>query len=212
MSDEKAEPAVYRQLSADMREGLKDIYQQISTASQNKPLPDSGTDALFHEATAQLAEVLKATETATMSIMEIVERHLDIQEQNVELLALVREGNISPSQIATLEANNQQMGDDLTSVLTTLSFQDITGQRIKRVVTALNAIENTVVELYISSGLIMEGAAKNPQKDSESLQTEARQAVEDFREQRKKGDSLKGPDKDGVSQSAIDDMLSQLGM
>ena len=82
MSDKKAEPAVYRQLSADMRQGLKDIYQQISTASQSKPLTDADTDALFHEATAQLAEVLKATESATMSIMEVVERHLDLQAQN----------------------------------------------------------------------------------------------------------------------------------
>ncbi|MDD4701925.1 MAG: chemotaxis protein CheZ, partial [Desulfovibrio sp.] len=127
MSDEKAEPAVYRQLSADMREGLKGIYQQISTASQNTSAVDSNTDALFHEATAQLAEVLKATEKATMSIMEIVERQLDIQEKNAELLALVHQGTIAPSQIATLEDNNRQMGDDLSSVLTTLSFQDITG-------------------------------------------------------------------------------------
>ncbi|WP_291440703.1 protein phosphatase CheZ [Desulfovibrio sp.] len=208
MSEKKAEPAVYRQLSTDM---LKDIYQQISTASDSQPPVDSGTDALFHEATDQLDEVLKATESATMSIMEIVERHLDMQEQNAELLALVREGTISPAQTAMLEANNRQMGDDLTSVLTTLSFQDITGQRIKRVVAALNKIENTVVELYLSSGLIMEGAEKDPQKDAAALQDEARQAVEEFRQQRK-AENLKGPDKNGVSQSAIDDMLSQLGM
>ncbi|OXS28801.1 MAG: chemotaxis protein CheZ [Desulfovibrio sp. MES5] len=212
MSDKKAEPAVYRQLSADMRQGLKDIYKQISTASQSKPLTDTDTDALFHEATAQLAEVLKATESATMSIMEVVERHLDLQAQNAELLSAVREGRASQGQISRLEGNNALLGDDLTGLLTALSFQDITGQRIKRVVSALNKIENTVVELYISSGLIMEGAEKDPNKDTESLQTEARKAVEDFRQHRKKADGLQGPDTNGVSQSAIDDMLSQLGI
>ncbi len=211
MSEKKAEPAVYRQLSTDMRQGLKDIYHQISTASDSQSPVDSGTNALFHEATDQLDAVLKTTESATMSIMEIVERHLDMQEQNTELLALAREGTISPEQIATLEAHNRQMGDDLTSVLTTLSFQDITGQRIKRVVVALNKIENTVVELYLSSGLIMEGAEKDPQKDAAALQNEARQAVEEFRQNRKP-ENLKGPDKSGVSQGAIDDMLSQLGL
>ena len=211
MSEEKAEPAVYRQLSTDMRQGLKDIYQQISTASDSQPPVDASTDALFHEATDQLDEVLKTTESATMSIMEIVERHLDMQEQNAELLTLVQKGTISPEQIAMLEDNNRQMGDDLNSVLTTLSFQDITGQRIKRVVTALNKIENTVVELYLSSGLIMEGAEKFPQKNAAALQDEARQAVEEFRQHRK-AESLKGPDKNGVSQGAIDDMLSQLGI
>ena len=78
-------------------------------------------------------------------------------------------------------------------------------------VAALNKIENTVMELYHSSGLIMEGAEKDPQKDAAALQDEARQAVEEFRQQRK-AENLKGPDKNGVSQSAIDDMLSQLGM
>jgi chemotaxis protein CheZ len=209
MSDEKPEATVYRQISSDMREGLKDIYQRISTASKDQPLPATQPDALFLEASSQLDEVLKATEAATMSIMEIVERHLDLQEQNAELLTALREGNANASQIASLEANNSRLGDDLTALLTTLSFQDITGQRIKKVVTALNQIESMVVELYVSSGLIMEGAEKNPEKNVEKLQSEARQAVETFRQNR---NELKGPDKDGVSQGAIDDMLSQLGL
>lgn len=96
--------------------------------------------------------------------------------------------------------------------MTALSFQDITGQRIKRVVAALNKIENSVVELYVASGLIMDGAEKNPDKDALALQSEARKAVEDFRQNRKVASTLKGPDKDSVSQGAIDDLLAQLGM
>ena len=104
------------------------------------------------------------------------------------------------------------MGDDLTTLLTILSFQDITGQRIKKVVEALNKIEKSVVELYVSSGLIMEGAEKNPHKDVQTLQDEARKAVEDFRQNRRVSSELKGPDANGFSQNAIDDMLAQLGM
>ena len=77
---------------------------------------------------------------------------------------------------------------------------------------ALNAIEDSVVQLYISSGLIMEGAERDPAKDSDTLQAEAQKAVDDFRENRKAGSELKGPDKDGISQNAIDDMLAQLGL
>ena len=91
MADHADEPTVYRQLSTDMRQGLKDIYQQISTASSDQVSPVPETDALFHEASDQLGEVLKATETATMSIMEIVEKHLDLQAESAELLAAVRE-------------------------------------------------------------------------------------------------------------------------
>jgi len=208
MSDEKTEAAVYKQISSDMRQGLKDIFQRIATASKGQALPALNTDALFLEASNQLDEVLKDTEEATMRIMEIVERHMDLQAQSTQLLDELGNG-ASAEAVTALQANNQQLGDDLTALLTALSFQDLTGQRIKRVVTALNQIETIVVELYVSSGLILDGAEKDPHKDVQELQEEARQAVKEFQQGRS---DLKGPDKEGVSQTAIDDMLSQLGM
>ena len=216
MSEQKRQEAVYRQLSADMRQGLKDIYQQISTASAADGAAPA-TDALFHEASAQLDEVLRDTEAAAMSIMEIVEKQLELQAESAELIAAAGE---APG-MERLAAINDELGSDLTTLLTTLSFQDITGQRIKKVVTALNGIERQVVDLYVASGLVMDGAEKDPAKDAQTLQDEARQAVADFRESRKQpeaggegkpgGSELKGPDKNGVSQAAIDDMLAQLG-
>ncbi|MGE9984456.1 protein phosphatase CheZ [Desulfovibrio sp. SGI.169] len=212
MAEQRDEPAVYKQLSTEMRQGLKNIYQQISSASSEQGTPASDTDALFHEASDQLGEVLKTTETAAISIMEIVEKHLDLQAESAALLGAVRDGTATDSQKTRLTEINSQLGNDLTTLLTTLSFQDITGQRIKRVVAALDKIEKSVVELYLSSGLIMEGAEKHPDKDARTLQDEARKAVEDFRQSRKVSSELKGPDKNGFSQSAIDDMLAQLGM
>ncbi len=212
MSEQKRQAAVYRQLSADMRQGLKDIYQQISTASAAEGAPPA-TDALFHEASAQLDEVLKDTEAAAMSIMELVEKHLALQAESARILEDAAAGG---GDMARLAAINGVLGEDLTTLLTTLSFQDITGQRIKKVVAALNAIERRVVDLYVSSGLIMDGVEKDPAKDAQTLQDEARQAVADFREHRDKpevrGSELKGPDRNGISQGAIDDMLAQLGL
>ena len=212
MAEQRDESAVYKQLSTEMRQGLKNIYQQISSASSDQGTPVSDTDALFHEASDQLGEVLKATETAAVNIMEIVEKHLDLQTESAALLEAVRSGTAADTQTARLAEINNQLGDDLTTLLTILSFQDITGQRIKKVVEALNKIEKSVVELYVSSGLIMEGAVKNPHKDVQTLQDEARKAVEDFRQNRRVSSELKGPDANGFSQNAIDDMLAQLGM
>lgn len=206
MSEQKRQEAVYRQLSADMRRGLKDIYQQISTASAAEGTAPA-TDALFHEASAQLGEVLRDTESAAMKIMEIVEKHLELQAESSQLIAAAGEGE-GMARLATI---NDELGADLTTLLTTLSFQDITGQRIKKVVTALNGIERQVVDLYVASGLIMDGAEKDPAKDAQTLQDEARQAVADFRESRQGGSELKGPDRNGISQGAIDEMLAQLG-
>ncbi|MDR1777104.1 MAG: protein phosphatase CheZ [Desulfovibrio sp.] len=214
----QANATVYRELSATMRQGLKDIYQQISTAS-SEASPDAelqapATDILFHEASAQLDEVLKATESAAMSIMEIVEKHLELQAESAAILERMRSGGASESQEERLREINDLLGQDLTVLLTDLSFQDITGQRIKKVVAALNQIESRVVELYVSSGLVMEGAEKDPSRDAASLRDEADKAVRNFKNTRKEGTSgqLKGPDAGGCSQDAIDDMLSQLGL
>lgn len=213
---DKAEPGqsgsdmtVYKQLSADMRAGLKNIYQQISTASAGDMLPK--TDLLFTEASDQLDEVVKTTEQAAMTIMEVVEKQLELTRECGELIDRLRKKN-EDADLSRLEEINAGLRDDLTRVLTALSFQDLTGQRIKKVVAALNSIETSVVELYLSSGLVMDGAEKDPQKDAQTLQAEAQQAVRDFSENRKIVSELKGPDKNGVSQSAIDDMLAQLGL
>ncbi len=212
MSENKPENTVYKQVSADIRDGLRDIYQQISTASKDQPQVVEQPKELFLEASSQLTEVLKATETATMHIMEIVERHLELQGQNVELLEKLRNGENVALHTSTLIEHNHKLGDDLTALLTTLSFQDITGQRIKRVVSALEQIEAKVVELYVSSGLMMEGAEKDPMKNVAELQSEAKQAMQEFRKGQQVRSELKGPDTHGVSQNAIDDMLSQLGL
>lgn len=203
---------IYKQLSEDMRDGLKNIYQQISTASSESDEQAKPTAALFTEASAQLGEVVKDTESAAMNIMEIVEKQFELATESTTLLASLRKKLGDDEDLARLSIINSQLGQDLTSVLTALSFQDITGQRIRKVVNALNAIESSVVELYLSSGLVMEAAEKDPDKDAKELQAEAKKAVEDFRDNRKHHSELKGPDKNGVSQKAIDDMLAQLGL
>ena len=212
MSEQTNDP-IYKQLSNEMREGLRDIYQEISSASrQGGEEQQTEARALFQEATAQLQEVLQSTEEAATNILEIVERNEMNQEETARILAEIRENGASPAKIARLEAMNQTLGDDLMSLTLQLSFQDLTGQRIKRVVSALNKIENTVVNLYVKSGLVMEGAESDPGKDVELLNEEAEKAMEEFRNHRVKHSELKGPDKEGASQSVIDDMLAQLGM
>ena len=205
---------MYKKLSNDMRQGLKDIYQQISNASQQEGLtgePDAR--ALFREATSQLDEVLKSTEEATTNILEIVERNEENQEEAATLLENLGEKSDAQEEIERLKEINAQLSEDLTNLTLQLSFQDLTGQRIKRVVSALNRIEDTVVNLYVTSGLIMEGAENDPEKDAETLKADAEKAMEEFRQGRVEMKSeLKGPDRNAISQKVIDDMLAQLGM
>ena len=212
MADERGGEQVYKQLSTEMREGLRDIYRQLSSASKEQGDARPETRALFQEATSQLNEILAATEKATMTIMEIVEKQLSLQEESSALLTAVNAGSATEEQKERLAAINSQLGEDLTTLLTSLSFQDIAGQRVKKVVAALTKIEESVVELYVSSGLIMDAAAKDPAGDAQKIRDEAKKAMDDFRQNRQVSSELKGPDASGISQDAVDDMLAQLGL
>lgn len=198
---------VYKQLSEDMREGLRDIYKKLSSASSEASNRRASTDALFSEASDQLREVARATEEAAMSIMDIIEKQ---EEKAREAADIIRQATarLEDQQKDRLLALNNDLQKDLSAVLTALSFQDLTGQRIKRVVRALEGIEKSVIDLYVSSGLMLEGAEKDPEKDAKTLELEAKEAMDNFQ----KTSELKGPDRNGKTQAAIDDMLAQLGL
>lgn len=204
-----SDSVVYRQLSEGMRNGLKDIYHQVSSASDAVKKNDHGANALFSEASDQLREVVRTTEEAAMNIMAIVEKQQEKMLERREFFKGIIP-RLSAEEVEKITELNSSLEHDLVEVLTALSFQDLAGQRIKKVSEALNAIEKSVLELYLSSGLMLEGAEKDPAKDVETLQAEAQQAIDNFRGQ--KNSQLKGPDANGIPQGAIDDMLAQLGL
>jgi chemotaxis protein CheZ len=148
--------------------------------------------------------------------MELVEKQLTLQEESAMLLRELAAGKggkeAKTRRVDRLSQINDALATDLTSILTALSFQDLTGQRIRKVVHALKGIEHSVVELYISSGLTMKRAETDPQQDAQELEADVRKAVEGFRSSRSDASALKGPDSKGASQGDIDDMLAQLGL
>ena len=195
----------YRAISKDLQEGLKSIYKEISAATINGAAePTAGpapvADVMFSEASSQLGAILQTTEKATESIMSLVEKHLDLNDRNMALLDSLDTGTARP-EIAELRAGSEALGEDLMEIMTTLSFQDLTGQRIKRIVAALRQIEKVVFELYMATGLSMKAMEQNPE-----------QSVEEIRQASKaRATELKGPQA-ASSQTDVDDLLSQLGL
>ena len=102
------------------------------------------------------------------------------------------------------------LGDDLVALMTAMSFQDITGQRIKKAVSAIKQLEATVLELYVSSGLMMKAYEEQPGQNIANLEEQARVAVADIT-RKVVGSELKGPDS-GSSQGDIDALLAQFGL
>lgn len=195
----------FRKVNDDMRHGLEEIYLEIKQAKRESYCPTSThpveTDELLSEASDQLDEILKSTEDATVRIMDIVEKHQEMIAKSGELLRDFRSGGASKANVDKLIELNDTHTSDLIEIMTALSFQDLTGQRIKRIVTALKRIEEVVTDVYISTGLIVKKRDEKPELNTEQLEKETQETVS----------KLKGP-QNGTSQNEVDDLLKQLGL
>ena len=192
-----------RRLNEEMMTGLQDIYQQIHQARKTDSgiLDKNESELLFNEASKQLDEIMATTEEAASHILNIIEKQQEVAPENAELIRLASERKLNRKEIDRLFELNDLIDEDLTDILTALSFQDLTGQRIKKIITTLKTIESKVFELFMSTGLAMRAHAKEPGKDMETIQTEAK----------RKASELKGPTLD-ANQKDVDDLLAELGL
>lgn len=201
----------FKRLSDDLQKGLKDIYDEIATAKHETKPPSSAAsmceapaenpDQWISEASDQLDAILKTTEQATVDIMEIVEPHLDMQAESATHLADLAARLPDDPAVMALMAREDKLGEDLMRIMTALSFQDLTGQRIKRIIAALKKIETIVFETYVAANLQIQARAAAPDRDLKEVAEEAK----------KKASELKGP-QIAASQGSVDDLLAQLGL
>ena len=133
--------------------------------------------------------------------MDTVESHQDMLEELKPLVARAEKEKLSAADLKKLRKFISTQEEDLSGVLTALSFQDLTGQRVKKVLAALQSIEVTVFELYMSTGIALKEHAREPAKDTDLIQTHAKQVVSE----------LKGPSRE-ANQGSVDDLLAQLGL
>lgn len=159
------------------------------------------TTELISEASDQLDEILKATEEAAVEVMDIVEGQMDAQAEMSMVISKIQSGEAGSEELAMLATANQRLSEDLLKIMTALSFQDLTGQRIKRIVSAIKQVEKITLDLFLTTGLKIKGMDEHPDKDIQTLEAETKQKVS----------SLQGPSKD-TNQKDVDDLLSQLGL
>ncbi len=206
-----AEGEFYRHMNDEMRQGLQSMYKELASAASGpaQQIPDKeATGKLFSEATDQLNEVMATTFEATESIMTATEGLLDRQQEIAELLVAIQD-SVPQGAAEKLAAHSTATEEALTGILTSLSFQDLTGQRLKKVVSALGDIQSSIFEMYVSSGLMLKTHEEMPEKDLEEITRESRRRLEEIKEI--KGSELKGPSK-GTSQSDVDSLLADLGL
>lgn len=205
-----AESEFYRQVNDEMRLGLRGIYQEISSASapaQGDSVDTGATQKLFKDTTRQIEEIMQTTLEATEKIMNTVENLLKQQEEAGSIIATLDADPKTEAALAKLDALNQSLEQSLTNIITDLSFQDLTGQRLKKVVAAITSIRETVFDLYVSTGLMLKSREEEPEKDLTLIAEESHRKVKEI-----KDSELKGPSQDGASQNEVDDLLASLGL
>lgn len=198
-----AEGEFHRRLGQELQTGLKEIYKELAQVRSEQGTAEGLPAELLSEATDQLDQVLKTTERATVEIMEIVEVNMDRaakDEEDIARLSGMMDSGAAEV-LASLAQGNAALSGDLLKIMTTLSFQDLTGQRIARIFDALRRVEKLTVDLMVNAGIKLKAKAENPEMDLNQLQAQAEATVSD----------LKGP-QSGTSQANVDSLLAELGL
>jgi len=135
------EGAFYRQLNDQMRKNLSKIYDEINSVKKglDQAMPADAA-GMLSQTEDKLAAIISLTEKATLEIMDHVEWLLD---RITGLAATAPE----------VAAFAQEASDKLLMIMTALSFQDITGQHIRRTIGVIKTVEEAVLELYVSTGM-----------------------------------------------------------
>lgn len=97
--------------------------------------------------------VIKRTEEAANKTMSIVEGHILNMD---EMAANLRRLSGPEDAVAYLREFKNRIEDDFTEIITTQSFQDITGQAISKVIELVGEVESELVRLVTTFGVKVE--------------------------------------------------------
>jgi chemotaxis protein CheZ len=201
-------------LIIDFRKELKSKIHPELTDIAEKYIP---------EAADQLEDIIESTEKAANKIMDNLEGMQADFEELDEIVDSFRNGPVQtmpgkshefgggsisqtkPNTSALLDRMKPRIDNSkslISDSFIQMSFQDLTGQRIKRIISLVNEMESRIKNMVISFGIKLGERQKNPHISSGELQ----KAIDE------KVTELAGPQKEGkgLDQSGIDELLGNL--
>jgi len=126
----------------------------------------------------QLKVVIERTEAAANKTMGIVEKYILIMDELASHIRNLKEPEESIKYLKTFKAG---LEDDMTEILTTQSFQDLTGQTIKKVIKLVGDIEEELVKLITTFGVKPElGSAEKVGTPEKVSQEDVNDLLKDF--------------------------------
>lgn len=172
----------YEQLKSALTDVGRFIKQGRKSLAESNP--DDILDKYLPDSTAELEAVVKATEKASNDIMDACD-------------------NIEAAASKAGEAEKQIIMAETAKIFAACGFQDITGQRVSKVVSYLNEVElkSLVLVKHLKDFFDREGTLAEEYANNEPANAE----VELTDEELKNGPQLEGQ---GLSQADVDAMLN----
>jgi len=198
MARAMSEGDFHRQISSKVHGELESLAAYIGKTMSNLQLLDPSVrlsaERDIPAASQQLSDVVKSTEEATNTIISLTDTLMDHQAtlgESIEKLKLPkprsREYQDLIDQIEQLHMEDEQT---LMEIVTSLSFQDLTGQRINKIVSMVATVQDKLRDLIQAFGIKAEEAVKDPVPES-SPEPSADEAVK-------------------LAQDSVDSLLNQL--
>jgi chemotaxis signal transduction protein/chemotaxis regulatin CheY-phosphate phosphatase CheZ len=155
-------------IQAVTKKGQGDLFQEVGKITRKlhdtiksfkealDPKIKDFAQADIPSAVDRLQFVIDKTEEAANKTMSVVEKYVLRMD---ELSAHIRKVEGPPETVAYLKEFKNTLEDDFTEIITTQSFQDLTGQTIKKVITLVGDIETELVRLVASFGVKLESGS-----------------------------------------------------
>ncbi len=201
-------------LLSDFRSELKDKIHPDLTEIATKYIPQTSD---------QLESIIETTEMATNKIMDNLEGMRSDIQHTAGIIDLLKQGQVSmpkPSGdngnsrlndeavglllpvLGDLESDTKKLQALISDSFVQMSFQDLTGQRIKKIINIISRMEDKITRMIISFGIKLSEKEKNPDISRADLQKAVDEKVE----------LLAGPQRagEGMDQAEIDALLANL--
>ncbi|MCC6501697.1 MAG: protein phosphatase CheZ [Deltaproteobacteria bacterium] len=159
-------------MSGNLNEVLNKLREELSSLASFIDKTRQGIDNLettvkigserFPEASNQLSAVTGELENAANKIMTILEGLMSEQERADAVLKRLSEwaarsgaAGLEEGQtlINDLQAVNIKTRSEMMDIFASMSFQDLTGQKLKKVIGSLAVVEKKLLEMALSFGL-----------------------------------------------------------
>lgn len=160
MSEEKWD-TVLQDLKGELADLANFVEKTKSGMEGVQSTVNAGKEAL-PQATDELNAVTVDLEKAANTIMSILERVMSEQDRAVSMLGVLKSwaqdleaknGTEGLGIINVLEGSFGTMRTDMMDILTNMSFQDLSGQKIKKVMSGFSVVQNKIIELAVTFGL-----------------------------------------------------------